>query len=600
MVLRSLYQLYERLESDDSYDVSPPGRSYQKITFVIVIEPNGALVDIQDARVERDGRRVPRRVLVLGCTKASGAGLNPCFLWDSTGYLLGWDARRERADRARDTAAAFAQRHISVEAEIGDQAFSSVCRFLEQWNREMAVDHPVLEELATGFGVFQIRGQTSYVHQAPAIAAWWDRQTHADPDRMKAWWESAADAADTGMHGQCLVSGERLPIARLHDKIKGVFGSQTSGAPIAGFNDDSYRSYGFEQSYNAPVSVEAARRYTTALNVLLDRRDRHSIVVGGTTVAFWTDRPTAAEDVFALFANGGSSAVEVAQDETVRAKLHAMLRALRQGKEAYGELADDPEGTEFFTLGLAAPTPARVAVRFFHRGTVAEVLDSLRRHHSDIGIERQFAEGSRRPEPELPASWQLLNDTKPPGGEIPSLLPATLLEAVVSGKRYPDALFRTVMRRVSADRVVNYFRACSIKGVLVRNYGKEIPVSLDTARTEPAYLVGRLFAALEKTQADALGGQVNATVRDRFYASASATPQSVFPRLLRTYQHHLAKLEGGRKVNREKLVQEIIAPLESFPAHLGLADQGLFALGYYHQRNDFFRSKTESKPTNAE
>jgi len=106
-------------------------------------------------------------------------------------------------------------------------------------------------------------------------------------------------------------------------------------------------------------------------------------------------------------------------------------------------------------------------------------------------------------------------------------------------------------------------------------------------RPDPAYRLGRLFATLEKTQTDALQG-LNRTIRESFYSSASATPGSVFPRLLRTYQHHLAKLEGGHRVNREKLVQEIFAPLETFPAHLGLADQGLFAIGYYHQTRDFY------------
>jgi CRISPR-associated protein Csd1 len=110
---------------------------------------------------------------------------------------------------------------------------------------------------------------------------------------------------------------------------------------------------------------------------------------------------------------------------------------------------------------------------------------------------------------------------------------------------------------------------------------------LDHNRKETSYRLGRLFAALEKTQQDSLG-TLNASIRDRYYGSASATPRAVFPRLLRTYQHHLAKLEGGRKINREKLAQEILCPVSEFPAHLNLADQGLFALGYYHQMRAFY------------
>lgn len=121
-------------------------------------------------------------------------------------------------------------------------------------------------------------------------------------------------------------------------------------------------------------------------------------------------------------------------------------------------------------------------------------------------------------------------------------------------------------------------------------------MSLDENRTELSYRLGRLFAALERTQRDALGVNLNTTIRDRYYSAASATPRAVFPRLLRTYQHHLAKLEGGRKVNREKLVQDILAPVTDLPAHLNLADQGLFALGYYHQMRAFFSKRDSEQP----
>ena len=114
-------------------------------------------------------------------------------------------------------------------------------------------------------------------------------------------------------------------------------------------------------------------------------------------------------------------------------------------------------------------------------------------------------------------------------------------------------------------------------------------MSLDEKRKDPAYRAGRLFAVMEKTQKDALG-DVGSTVRDRFYSSASSTPRSIFPRLLRTYQHHLSKLTPGAKVNREKLIQQILNSMENFPAHLNLAEQGLFALGYYHQTQAFYKS----------
>jgi len=119
---------------------------------------------------------------------------------------------------------------------------------------------------------------------------------------------------------------------------------------------------------------------------------------------------------------------------------------------------------------------------------------------------------------------------------------------------------------------------------------------LDVERSEPAYHMGRLFAALEKLQEDALKG-INATIKDRYFSAASMTPASVFPRLIRLSQHHLAKLDTGPKIHRERNIQEICGKLSEFPSHLNLRDQGLFAIGYYHQRQNFFTKKVSPTDT---
>ncbi len=152
------------------------------------------------------------------------------------------------------------------------------------------------------------------------------------------------------------------------------------------------------------------------------------------------------------------------------------------------------------------------------------------------------------------------------------------MRSILLGSPYPEALVNAVMNRIRVvekdqkGRIrdnVTYIRAAILKAWLVRNHQHQITPMLDENNPNPGYRLGRLFAALEKTQQDALPG-INATIRDRFYSSASATPRAVFGRLLRTYQHHLAKLDGGRKTNREKLVQNIFWPLEgkALPAHL--------------------------------
>ena len=117
---------------------------------------------------------------------------------------------------------------------------------------------------------------------------------------------------------------------------------------------------------------------------------------------------------------------------------------------------------------------------------------------------------------------------------------------------------------------------------------------LDPSNTNPAYLLGRLFATLEKIQEEASPG-LNATIRDRYYSAASSTPVAVFATWLRLKNHHLGKLTKGRAVQMERLIADIMGGLNDFPRILALPDQGRFALGYYHQRQAFF---TKSESTN--
>ena len=253
MLLQSLDQLYDRLSGEPEYEIAPSGYSLQKITFCVVLKPDGTLHEFQDARQDLGGQPRPQQLLVPGSTKSSGSGVNPGFLWDNTGYMLGFKVDDEKPERTRQTFAAFRKRHLDVEDDIGAPPFSAVCRFLEAWDPASAEGANVLGEAgATGFGVFRIQGRERYVH---------------DEATVRAWWEAQAAVADAPVEGECLVTGLSAPLARTHDKVRGVAGAQSAGGAIVGFNASAYESYGKSQSYNAPVAAAVAFRYVTALNV---------------------------------------------------------------------------------------------------------------------------------------------------------------------------------------------------------------------------------------------------------------------------------------------------------------------------------------------
>jgi CRISPR-associated protein Csd1 len=584
MILRQLVDLYERLEKDPNYRIARMGFSLQKISFKVVLKPDGTLFAIQDARQKVSNRLVPTQIMVPGGAKPSGQGLNPCFLWDNAKYMLGFTAGDDQ-DRTARSFEAFRQRHLDARSQIESKSYGAVCSFLKQWQPVRANEHSVLTDLGQGFGVFQIQGELSFVHDDAQVLTWWANQSQDS-------WEVVAE---------CLVTGRLGPVARIHDKIKGVAHAKSFGGSIVGFNEPAYESYGAQQSYNAPVGRAAAFRYVTALNALLDgpMRDKHRLQIGDSTIAFWTDVPTIVEDVVAVFLMQGSRAIasDQVQDETMRRKLVSYLNSLRRGRgETFGlEEASDTVG---YNLVGFAPNEARISVRFHLHGTLQQFLDNQRAHFRDIEIESNRRIDSSLDE--FPSIGRLLDETcpwikgKPDRDRISPIFIGPLLRAIIHGRHYPEGFYNAVMRRLRADRAMRRVRAGIIKGYLIRNRGKEVSMSLDTQNPAVAYRLGRLFSALEKTQADALGGELNATIRDRFYGAASATPRTVFPRLLRTYQHHLAKLQPGLRVNREKLIQEILDPLEGFPTWFDLTDQGLFAIGYYHQTAAFYRKSEHS------
>jgi CRISPR-associated protein Csd1 len=194
---------------------------------------------------------------------------------------------------------------------------------------------------------------------------------------------------------------------------------------------------------------------------------------------------------------------------------------------------------------------------------------------------------------------------------IPPNLGGDTMRAILTGLPYPETLLAAAVRRIRSEREVTYPRAALIKACLNQTnrnptnlrsgtdnstQQEDLQVSLDLTNTNIGYRLGRLFAVLEKVQEEANPG-LNATIRDRFYGAASSTPVSVFSTLLKLSKHHLAKIETrGRAVNLEKLLQEITDAIDGclgFPPHLMLADQGRFAIGYYHQKQAFYAKKPE-------
>lgn len=567
MILQSLNSYYQRLKEDPELNMPPPGFGRQKIHFCLVIDKQGTLVQIKDLREVSGRKTIPVELLVPQIGKKRSVEIQPNFTWDNSGYVLGMDDKG-KPERSLECFKSFKNLHHNVGDHSEDEGMKALLNFLDTWNPEKTPEMEKWEEVAGQNLVFQLDGDRCYIHDRPAVQMAWSRFI-------------AAKRKD--FIGQCLVSGETAPIARLHPPIKGVRGAQTSGASIVSFNLDAFESYGKTQNYNAPVSEIVAFRYTTVLNHLLRFDSRQKVQIGDATTVFWTERDSPIEGFMGVILNPTDEAADLLN-------IRFFLEAVRDGK-MYPELGD-PD-IRFYILGLS-PNASRLSIRFWHVSTVGDIAEKIGQHFRDLAIVKQYENN-----PEFPGMWHLLRQTAVQGKSenIPPLLAGAMMRSILTGAAYPQALLSSIIGRIRADQDINYLRAAIIKACLVRKsrinrIEKEVKMALDKESTNTAYMMGRLFAVLEKAQKDAVPG-ANTTIKDRYYGSASATPRVVFPQLLRLAQHHIQKAEYGRW--SDKMIEEIMCGIKEFPAHLSLDEQGMFAIGYYHQRQAFFAKPKDEK-----
>ena len=607
MILQALNRYYDILLKDPKTEIAPFGYSTVGISFALNISAQGKLLDVlpQFMQEQRGKKMVERpRSMIVPQQIKRASNVAPNFLWDNGVYVLGISDKDETKPRySSERFGAFCQLHRDLLSGVDCEAARAILAFLEQYDPETGRQHPViatnLEAILKGGNlVFLVNGV--YVHEDPTIREIWEEyQGGQDGERM-----------------QCLVTGKKSPIARLHPSLKRVRGAQSSGATLIGFNAAAYESYNRSQGVNSPVSEKATFAYTTVLNYLLsDANPNKKFYLGDTSVVYWAESDSRAyETAFASIFDP-----EYVEDEEVaaqagRKKAEATLKTIT-GKVKYSQMLDldallaDLKGDNprFYILGLA-PNAARVSVRFFIADPFEKIVQNIMAHYRDLEIVKEYED-----QPTYLTVRGVLNETvskKSKDKDAAPLLAGAVSRSILTNAPYPAALYYAIINRVRADmddsskgiHKINYVRAAVIKAFLLRKYRLQSPnpfeevlsMALNEQSTIPAYLLGRLFAVLEKVQGEAIGN-VNASIKDRYFTSACASPRSVFPTLLRLSQHHIAKAEYGHTSDRR--IQDILNLLDvdsnPIPSRLTLDEQGVFILGYYHQRAAFYVKKND-------
>jgi CRISPR-associated protein Csd1 len=546
MLLQRLKEYTER----PSFSLPPTLYAESPVRYILELAGDGRLlnpVPTDTADNASPATRRGQRRLVPQVQRA--VGIKPLLLADKADYVLGYEGPESKPARVAACHAAFMDLLTRCSEATREPAVNAVLTFLagkplDQLRLEGSFDPSALITFVVD-GVFVV--------DLPAVRAFW--ATENDP--------SLKDAPIM----QCIVCGADRPVLdRLQAKLKGVPGGQTSGTSLISANAGAFESYGLEASLIAPTCADCGERFTKAANSLL-ASEGSRLILGGAAFIFWT-REDVEFDLIGFFRNPDSGEVT------------ALLETLRSGK-----WVPEIDETRFYGTVLSG-SGGRAVVRDWLDTTVGEAKRHLGRWFRAQRIVGAFGE-----EPAPLGMYALAAATvRDANKDLAPPTPRTLIHAALTGTPVPTALLEQAVRRNRAEQRVTRPRAALIKLALCTRPGAPIGeedslVELNIEHPRPAYHCGRLMAVLEDIQRAAIPG-INATIVDRFFGAASSSPNSVFSRLVRGAQPHLAKLERDRPgayIALRRRIEEIMGHIPEFPRILTLTDQGLFALGYYHQ-----------------
>lgn len=598
MILKALYDYYHRKPEIHT----PIGYELEEIDYVIVIDENGNLVDLQNVRENNRGRLflIPKAIV------RTGKKILPNLLWDNLEYITGISKDSKRLTKATAYNKAFISKLNNLPEDIkNDKAISALIKFYNSDFQQQFKQHPNFDECIkiNGWMAFKLDGELELISDIESIRAYQKNEF------LSGKYEE--DDLNNIRESVCLITGEKNIIKRLHTELR-LAGTDKNVKIVAIQENQGYDSYGKERGYNAPVSIEAEANYSAALKHLLNSK-KNKIRLSDITILFWSEKNSEEinpEEIFPWVI--AMQKAEADNPDRGIEKIEKLFESIFTGK------ISSERTNHFYVLGLS-PNAARISVRFWKAPSVEDFGKNIRKHFDDFKIDGG---------PKYLSLYEILSSISTITNKrdktniiffrgqfyeaIPNLS-GQMVEAILDGSQYPITLLNQCIIRIRAEASkkdkngktitnVTSTRAAILKAYLNRfnkihkPNEKEITMSLDPNNTNVAYRIGRLFAVLEIIQEkSALPQKINTTIRDRFYGAASSSPITVFPRLLSLKNSHIKKLKEGEKIYFEKLIGEILSEVKSFPTNLSLNEQANFAIGYYHQRQDFFTKKSDKE-----
>lgn len=563
--------------------VKPPGFTAKEVRWALVFDKDGKFLDVielGDAEQKRNPGRRFNMCPELSFSDLKSGGETKCHFLVETAEVVALYGDKAADEKPRAKHAYFVallREAAAVMPELGLLA-------------EALADSDLLTQAAE-------RLKAKKAKPTEKVTLCIDSRFPVESDAWRDWWQgfrrqlnpSETDGTDAvpAVQMRCLASGELVaPIATL-PKIAGLsdVGGLSMGDALSSYKQDSFCSYGLEQSTNAAVSEQAAYACREALNHLIRN---HSQRLAGAKVIHWFKEKVADKDDPLPFLMESPEQ----QDRNAQQLAKELLDAIRSGKRP------DLANNYYYALTLSGAS-GRVMVRDWMEGQFEQVAANVAAWFDHLAIVHRDGTGLAKP----PKFFAVLGSLARELDDLPPPFVARMWRVAAAGEVIPEQAHIQALARARIDFLQNespnHARMGLLKAYHVRKGDTNMTAYLNEDHPDSAYHSGRLMAVLADLQYKALG-DVGAGVVQRYYAAASSTPALVLGRLVRLSQFHLGKLGGGYA---HWYQMEYLAPIwtrirDSLPKSLTPQRQSLFALGYYHQMAKMAADRAQ-KPENT-
>lgn len=604
MLIQALCDYYDILKEEGK--VVEDGYSQQGIHYLIALSDDGKIDSITNWQIKEKivasngkikEKEKPRMIKMPLRSEKTTVFSN--IVEHRPTYLFGLNYEEEKftpddkTQYAKKSHDAFVKQNLEFIEGIDSPVVNAYRNFILNWCPQKEIENPFLVSIGKAY-------KNAYF--AFCLSGHMDVLLHED-NLIKSKWNTynASNISEEKHIAQCAITGESLPIARIHNRIKGINEGLSSGTVLVGYKEKAGCSYCNEYSYNSNISLKVMKKYTLALNALLSDA-MHKKNIDDITIIYWAIGEKKHDEYVDLFSSLLFEDNNKLDEKHTEKFINDLFNGVQEANISRNKIVamdDIDDNVDFYIVGIK-PNTSRISLKFIHHRKFVDIVCCVADHQRDMWI---FDASIGKKINTIPL-WQIKNELKSPKSKNDKVDPSLLSEifkSVLYGKNYPKYLLSKIVKRVKTDKYINRTRAGVIKACINRKQrclGKEeeITVALNKNNDNQAYLCGRLFAVLEKIQKNATLKNLNRTIKDAYFASAASKPALVFPKLLKLSNNHLKKLDEKNNVYFDKLIEEIVEKLNGeFPNMLMLAEQGKFMIGYYQQEQEFYKKSENNK-----